>query len=228
MSERRFTEDEVAEILKYAAEEQHSGKSLTAPNSGLTLAELNDIGSEVGISPEAMQHAVRKLGTETKPARKFLGFPIAVGRTVELDRKLADDEWDRLVADLRETFSARGVVRHEGSLRSWNNGNLQVMLEPTATGQRLRMRTLKGDARGLIGGGIGIAAVGSAFFTIASAAGALGDTGFLAAVGLLVTGGLSMFTVGAAGLPRWARMRQRQMDEIADRLVAQHHSSGGY
>jgi hypothetical protein len=220
MSERRFTEDEVAEILKYAAEEQDSVRSLTAPHTGLTLAELNEIGREVGISPEAMQHAVRKVGVETQPARTFLGFPIAVARTVELDRKLSDEEWDRLVADLRDTFFARGVVRHEGSLRSWNNGNLHVMLEPTATGQRLRMRTLKGDARGLIGGGIGMAAAGSVFFAIAATAGALGDGGFLAAVGALVVGGIGMFTAGAVGLPRWARLRQRQMDEIGERIAA--------
>ena len=227
MDERRFTEDEVSEILKYAAEAQDSGRSLTAPNTGLTLTELKEIGREVGISPDAMQHAVRRIGSEAQPARTFLGFPIGVARTVELDRKLTDDEWDRLVADLRDTFFARGVVRHEGSLRSWHNGNLQVMLEPTATGQRLRMRTLKGDARGLIGGGIGMAGMGSAFFTIAAAAGALGDTGFLAAVGALVAGGIGMFSVGALGLPRWARLRQRQMDAIADRIVTQPHPSVG-
>jgi hypothetical protein len=218
MGERRFSEEEVAEILKYAAEAEDSGRSLTAPNSGLTLAELNEIGREVGISTEAMQQAVRRIGNSSQPARTFLGFPISVQRTVDIDRKLTDDEWDRLVADLREIFDARGVVRHEGSLRSWSNGNLHVLLEPTATGQRLRLRTLKGEARGLIGGGLVMAGAASVLLAISAAAGALGDGGSLAAVGTLMTGGIAMFGVGSFGLPAWARLRQRQMDEIADRV----------
>lgn len=218
MSERRFSEEEVAEILKYAAEAQDSGRSLTAPNSGLTLAELNEIGREVGISTEAMQQAVRRIDNTSQPARTFLGFPIGVQRTVDLDRKLTDDEWDRLVTDLRETFDARGVVRHEGSLRSWSNGNLQVLLEPTATGQRLRLRTLKGEARGLISGGLAMIGAASVLLTISAVAGALGDGGSLAAVGTLMTGGIAMFGVGSFGLPAWARLRKRQMDEIAERV----------
>jgi DNA-3-methyladenine glycosylase II len=37
---------------------------------------------------------------------------------------LSDDQWDRLVVDLRETFNAAGIVGREGSLRQWRNGNL--------------------------------------------------------------------------------------------------------
>lgn len=220
MSERRFSEEEVAEILKYAVEAQDSSTSLTAPNTGLTFAELNEIGREVGISTEAMQQAVRRVEHNAQPTRTFLGFPIGVSRTVDIDRKLTDDEWDRLVADLRETFDARGVVRHEGSLRSWSNGNLHVLLEPTATGQRLRLRTVKGSARGLVTGGIVMLGAGAALLTISAVAGALGDRGFLTSVGTLMTGGIAMFGVGSFGLPAWAKLRQRQMDEIAERITA--------
>jgi hypothetical protein len=226
MSERRFTEDEVAEILKYAAEEQDSGRSLTAPHNGLTLAELNEIGREVGISPEAMQQAVRRIEPAIQPTRTFLGFPIGVARTVDIDHKLSDDEWDRLVAQLRETFDARGVVRHEGSLRSWTNGNLQVLLEPTATGQRLRMKTVKGNARGLIGGGIAVSAFGATLLTIAAATGVLHDVGLVASIGTTIAAGMGMFAASALRLPRWARLRQRQMDDIAARVITQHPSSG--
>jgi len=220
MSERRFSEEEVAEILKTAAESQHSESSLLPSAKGLTLAELKDIGREVGIAPEAVQMAAQRIDKPDQTSRQFLGLPIGVGRTIELDRKLTDDEWDQLVADLRQTFDARGVVRHEGSLRSWSNGNLQALLEPTPTGQRLRLRTLKGDARGLIMGGIGISVAGSAFFTSAALAGALGDRGFLMAVGVMIVGGISMIGAGALGLPRWARLRRAQMDQIAERIDA--------
>lgn len=217
MSERRFSEEEVAEILKNAAESEHSNRNLPSAK-GLTLSELTDIGREVGISAEAVQNAAQRIDRPDQTSRQFLGLPIGVGRTIELDRKLTDDEWDQLVANLRQTFDARGVVRHEGSLRSWSNGNLQALLEPTPNGQRLRLRTMKGDARGFITGGIGMFALGSTLFTSAALGGALDDRGFIAAVGVLIAGGIGMFSAGALGLPRWARLRRAQMDEIADRL----------
>jgi hypothetical protein len=219
MSERRFSEEEVSEILKHAAESQQTSGSPLPSAKGLTLAELTDIGREVGITPEAMQQAAKRIDKTDRTTRTILGLPLGVGRTVELDRTLTDEDWDRLVADLRATFDARGVVKHEGSLRSWTNGNLQVHLEPTATGQRLRLRTVKGSAPGLIMGGLGLSAAGSVMFVIAAVGGALADRGFLAAVSTLAVGGVAMFASGALGLPGWARLRQKQMDSIAEHVA---------
>jgi hypothetical protein len=219
MSERRFSEEEVAEILKTAAEVQHSENMQLPSRSGLTLTELNEIGREVGISPEAVQQAVRRLDPTTQPTRRFLGLPIGVGRTVELDRTLSNEEWERLVVDLRQTFDARGVIRQEGSLRSWTNGNLQVLLEPTSTGQRLRLKTVKGSAEGLIGGGIAIFTAGAVLTVAALVKGVVPDSGLTAALTFLMGGGLVMFGAGAFSLPSWARRRRQQMDEIADRAA---------
>ena len=220
MSERRFSEEEVSEILKHAAEVQHSESAQLPSRSGLTLTELNEIGREVGISPEAMQQAVRRLDPTTQPTRTFLGFPIGVGRSVELDRNLSNEEWERLVVELRQTFDARGVIRQYGSLRSWTNGNLQVLLEPTATGQRLRMKTVKGSAEGLIGGGLAVFLAGVLLTVAALAKGVvMTDTGLIAALTSMMGGGLVMFGGGAFSLPGWARLRRRQMDEIADRAA---------
>ena len=218
MSERRFTEDEVETILKNAAEVQHSDQGLVRAASGLTLAELEEIGREAGISAEAVQHAVRRLEKPDQPTKTFLGFPIAVGTSVELNRTLSDEDWDRLVVELRETFNARGLVTREGSLRTWRNGNLQVLLEPTPTGQRLRMRTLRGGARELMIGGAAMTTFSVAAWTAAVLQGPISDAGFLAAVGTLAVGGLGMFAAGSLRLPGWARMRRKQMDQIAERV----------
>ncbi len=218
MSERRFSEEEVAEILKNAAEVQYSDNPQMTIANGLTLSELKEIGREVGISPEAMQHAVRRLDPATPPTRTFLGFPVGVGRTTELDRSLSNEEWERLVVELRQTFDARGVIRQDGSLRSWTNGNLQVLLEPTATGQRLRMKTVKGSAEGLIGGGIALFLAGGVLTVAALVKGVvMTDTGLIAALASMIGGGLVMFGGGAFSLPGWARLRRRQMDQIAER-----------
>lgn len=217
MSERRFSEEEVAEILKHAAEVEHSDKSLVRSGDGLTLADLEKIGREVGISPSAIQQGVRRVESD-QSTRTLLGLPVGVGRSVELERKMTDDEWDRLVADLRATFDARGKIRQEGSLRSWSNGNLQVLLEPTPNGQRLRFRTTKGGAQGMISGGLALFGMGVVVAAAAVLNGTPGDISLLATAATVGATGAGLFGAGAFGLPRWAELRQRQMDEIAERV----------
>src|ERR1044071_1236872 len=148
MSERQYNDEEVAAIFERASETEQSALPRPAEGKGLTLAALQDIGRDVGISPEAIALAARSLDQAGRPAlQRFMGLPIGVGRTVEFDRPLSDSDWERLVADLRTTFRARGTVRYDGPFRQWTNGNLQALLEPTPTGHRLRLQTVKGDSR---------------------------------------------------------------------------------
>src|SRR5437867_3288975 len=172
MAERRYNDKEIAAIFRAAAEEgPQSPQREVARDEGLTLAELQAIGSEVGIPSDAVAQAARAVDVRLGAAsRTFLGLPIGVARTVNLNRRLTDEEWERLVVQLREVFNARGRTRSEGSLRQWTNGNLQVLLEPTETGHRLRFGTLHGGARASIGAGIAVLGI-TAIVVIASAAG---------------------------------------------------------
>lgn len=218
MSERKFNEAEVAAIFERAAEAQQSGQRQLPSGEGMTLAELQEIGREVGIAPELVASAARTLDRVGRPTgRSFLGLPVGVGRTVDLDRKLTDDEWERLVVDLRETFEARGRVQHDGSLRQWTNGNLQALLEPTAAGHRIRLRTVKGNSLSSMTLGLMLVGISTALMV----AGAMGITdASMASLGTLSGVGAIMFAFGALRLPSWARIRRRQMEEIAGRLTA--------
>jgi hypothetical protein len=144
MSERRYTDEEVAAIFERAAETAHTALPVPAVGKGMTLAALQEIGRGVGISPVLISHAARTLETAGKPTSR------RVGRTVEFDRPLSDSDWERLIADLRETFEARGMVRYDGPFRQWTNGNLQALAEPTPSGHRLRLQTVKGNSRALM------------------------------------------------------------------------------
>jgi hypothetical protein len=219
VNDRRFNEEEVAAILKDAAEAQYSNEPLLPSSGGMTLAELQSIGREIGISPDMIQKSAQRFNPARQPTRKLLGLPLAVAQTVEFDRKLTDEEWERIVADLRETFEAPGVVRQQGSLRQWTNGNLQALLEPTATGQRLRMRTVKGNATALILGGIAVFTGGTGLLVTAFATGVGHDTGLIVSILTGMTAGAGMFGSSALRLPEWARRRQQQMDEIAERAA---------
>jgi hypothetical protein len=217
MSDRRFSEEEVAAIFKQATEAQQTPQGQLPSGDGLTLAELQDIGRQIGIAPELVVRAAASFGqVGDSTSRRFLGLPIGVGRTIELDRKLSDDEWERLVVDLRQTFDARGIVKRDGSFREWTNGNLQALLEPTANGDRIRLRTVKGDARAWIRGGfvtLGIAAVTA----IAGLVGGPSQPYLTWAAGIVVLAA-GQFAIGAIRVPGWARLRRKQMEEISGRL----------
>jgi hypothetical protein len=149
--------------------------------------------------------------------RRLLGLPVGVGLTANLGRTMSDDEWQRLIVDLRETFDASGRVQQEGAFRQWTNGNLQVLIEPTPDGNQVRLRTFKEDARAFIGIGLAFIALAIVAFASKVVAGAdVANTmqrilplGFIGA-------GLAAF--GAFRLPAWARERRAQMESIVSRL----------
>jgi hypothetical protein len=221
MSERRYNEAEVAAIFERAAEALEANPQELPSGEGMTLTDLQEIGQEVGFSSEQLARAAKAIELQGRPtSRDFLGLPIGVGLSIDLGRNLSNNEWERLVADLRETFDARGIVKSEGSLRHWANGNLHAFLEPTATGHRLRLRTVKGDARGMIIGGLGMLGFVTGTLMAAAVKGTIGaDVGFLFSQAVLATGGVAMLGLGAFRLPSWARLRRRQMEDVAARIA---------
>jgi hypothetical protein len=220
MAERRYNDKEIAAIFRAAAEEgPQSPQREVARDEGLTLAELQSIGTEVGISSEAVAQAARAVDVRVGAAsRTFLGLRIGVARTVNLNRRLTDEEWERLVVQLREVFNARGRTRSDGSLRQWTNGNLQVLLEPTETGHRLRFRTTHGAARASIGAGLAVLGVTAIVAVSGAIWGTLGDAG--SGIALMAAAGVGMIASGALRLPRWARLRERQMEALAARITS--------
>lgn len=220
MPERHYTDDEVAAIFRAAAEGTDSHAVVGDQTDGLTLPDLQSIAREVGLSPLAVARAARELDNPPHPvvSRTFLGLPVAVERTVALDRPLTDPEWERLVVELRQIFHARGTVRAAGSLREWSNGNLQALIEPTPTGYQLRLGTVKGNARASIA--TGALALGIVVFdaTVVGAHGALPHA--LPAFAVLGTVAAALLANGTIGLSRWARRRREQFDAIVARLTA--------
>lgn len=143
-------------------------------------------------------------------------MPIEVGHTVLLPRALTDHEWDQLVAELRATFRARGKVIAQGGLREWANGNLHACVEPTESGYRLRMGTVKGDAGGINALGAMGVLMAAAVFGSTTLIGGGSDTLFAPLV--LGGSGVGAFLTNLVRLPRWAQQRQQQMRHIGTRI----------
>jgi len=202
--QRRYREDEVKEIFDAASRAGGVERSDSVDESGLTLAELQEVGREVGLEPSRIASAAAALeGTgATLPGRRLFGMPVSVARVVELPRGPTDREWELLVSELRATF---GV------------GNLHALIEPTESGYRLRLGTLKGSSLALRAAGAGGIVLALLLGTIFLLQGRMEEM-----VGPLVFGfvGSAAITASVLTLPSWARERTRQMEHIAQRASA--------
>ena len=218
--ERKYREDEVNEIFDRAVNRDEVGRPAVSDEDGLTLAQLQEVGLEVGMEPGRIAEAALALDArrEVLPRRTYLGIPISVGRIIELPRAATDREWELLVAELRETFGAKGRVMSQGGLREWTNGNLHAFLEPTETGHRLRLTTLKGSAMALNTMGVAGLAMGLILFTVFVLTGELAEN-LVLPLALAAMGGTALAS-NVLSLPRWAREREGQMEYIAGRVGA--------
>jgi hypothetical protein len=217
---RRYREEEVSEIFALATASGDASPPALADQEGLTLEELQEVGREVGVAPERVARAAAVLDTrsETLPRRTLLGSPVSVGRVVELPRAATDREWQFLVAELRETFGAKGEVTSYSDIREWTNGNLHAVLEQTEAGHRLRLGTTKGNAREVIA--IGAAGLFMALILVIAMV-SKGKTGLeLLFPALFASEGVGALAFNYLRLPRWADERERQMEHIASRARA--------
>ncbi len=215
--ERRYQEEEIAEIFEVAATSETSRRKALSPAHGLTLAELQAIARDVGVAPERIAEAAAalELRQRAEPRRTNLGLPISVGRSVDLPRAPSDREWQLLLGELRGTFHARGRDRSEGGVRAWTNGNLHADIEPTESGYRLRIGSVKGDAIPLNTVGVLSMLFGLILLADLLFVGVFGEE--LSTALLLGVTGAAMFAANAVRLPRWALEREEQMDYIVAR-----------
>lgn len=190
----KYTDQEVQAIIKNALVLQRKNVLAMQRESqeGLTISDIESIGSDVGISPEHIRQAVVDLATETKKglADKFLGgsanpevktvLPIAVEER-ELKRALmmmpsvTGDEGagDAFGSSLRWTTSA--VTTEKTGRRT------DIMIDSSETHTSIQATDNLGQMAwgvfgGIIGGlglgaglgvgfGVGIGALGSALFS---------------------------------------------------------------
>ncbi|MGI9627074.1 MAG: hypothetical protein ACR2QM_09575 [Longimicrobiales bacterium] len=219
--ERRFTDDEVAEILDRATTTR-SGLPAPHRDTGTTLAELQEIGAEVGISPDRIEEAAHSVTVRPSVApadATFLGTSRSAERTLQLKRGPSDEEWGRIIADLRQIFDAQGIVESYGTLRSWRNGNLRIDIEPADEGYTLRMRTVRGT------GPVSPAPILLSLSLITGFMILTGETSGLATTALyLMTAAGGIGAIGTVArfrrlLPKWKATREDQMEALGERIT---------
>lgn len=215
MTERRYSDDEVQRIIANAVESD-SALTTGSVTQGMTLAEIQRIAAEAGVSPTAVTAAAAALDRvpATTSSSRVLGLPAGVGNVVPLARPLDDAEWHRLVSFLRDTFDARGHVEEGAGRREWRNGNLRISVDRVGDAAVLEMRTRKSNARPFIYTGLGLLAgsglMEAAFMLTHAAPQTAGSAISLGLTGVMMT------AVGAVQLPAWSATRRKQFESVAE------------
>jgi hypothetical protein len=214
---RRYSEAEIRKIFESAGSSAGGLQRPVSSAEGLTLPELQSIGSEIGFSHQQIADAAAAL-TFPSPAerRSLFGMPVGVSSTASLPRLPDDREWELLLVDLRATFGVQGEDRSQGNLREWANGTLLACVEPSINGSRLRLASSKRDA--VLVNGIGVSWILVGLITLIT----LVRTGDLAGANSLlpvicgVIGGATLVYNGFR-LRRWKQTFETQMRHIIDR-----------
>jgi hypothetical protein len=220
MTSRRYGDDEVREIFSLATTGDTRDRVLPAETGGLTLDDLQRIGQEAGIEPARVAQAAQKLdarGTTPAPVRRFLGLPVGMTRVVDLPRAPTDREWEQLISQFRTTFESQGQATTSGGLREWSQGDVHISIEPGEHGELLRITAHNNIAIVLNGLGLMTGGMSLLMGAVVTAAGkpekALAVLGFFGTIALVSLG------TNLVRSPRWARLREQQVDAIAEHAV---------
>src|SRR5690606_3672770 len=110
--ERRYDEDEVALILRAAADREHATDvSATLARDGLTLRQIQEIATEAGMDAQAIAAAAVRVSADSQPALSPRFDHVHV-----TDGELTEDARDRLVDVLRRRMGPVDVRRTSAGL----------------------------------------------------------------------------------------------------------------
>ena len=189
--EEHYSEKALSRILKRAAElEVKTGKA--ERSSGYSLAEIESIASEAGISTESIRSAAAELaGSEHGVLQAFLGSSLNPEERYSLDTTGNEDLVQRLASDLPSILPA-GSIRGSHDHLHWQSEGIDTYRSGRILSLDLRLNRdgrliviaraqLGTAAAGLFGGimgglgigagvgigvGVGIGALGSPLFAV--------------------------------------------------------------
>lgn len=133
--ERRYSEREVAEIVRLATE----GKGEPA-SSGMTLREIQAVVAELGLDPEKVRDAANHVDAGL-PEVNENGSQIEFLRT--FDGELDDAGWEEILLKIRRHSGTSGEVTQRGTTREWHStmgGLEEYHLSATVKNGKTRVR----------------------------------------------------------------------------------------
>lgn len=231
--DRKFNDEEVALIIKRAAELQQTQQAELDPSNTMTLAEVEQIAREAGIDPKLIRQAAHGLERPAEAARPspWIGAPTRLSFERVVDGEVPVDDFEPIINEIRRTFGDNGIPSVLGKTLAWtssyqggrrrNNGRIisvNVVSRSGATTVRVEeeMLTTAGRLFGaLVGGGGG----GTTGVSIGIGMGVFHSAPVAAALWFAVAGGF--YTLARTIYRRIIGKRETQLRELAGRLEQQ-------
>lgn len=168
MSERRYTDEEFALILRRAAEIQARGSSVPSSRHGLTLEEIRSIAAEAGLDPEVVGRVARELSEgHVSLVTRLFGGPASYRIQFTVDRSLDEQARTAALEAIRGAMGVQGRSQRVGEALEWRTASSpsQVSVNVTPRGEHTNVQILVDRGGGVVLTGVisvlsGIAAGG--------------------------------------------------------------------
>lgn len=227
--ERRFNEEEVALIIKRAAELQQTEHVEQEPGRALSLTDVEQIAREAGIDPKLIRRAAMGLDQPSTTIRPspWLGAPTRIVFERVVDGEIPIEEFEPLIAEVRRTFGDNGVPSVLGRSLAWSSSgtarrkaqgrNLDVSVVVRGGVTTIRVEEeLRNLAGGLFGGLLGGGAGGTTGITIGI--GMQVFQSFPIAALMWVTAAGGFYALARTIFGNISEKRERELRALADRL----------
>jgi len=152
-ADRRYTEQEVALILRKAAQ-LDPGAATPDAGEGLSLAEIERIADEVGIAPDVVARAAALLSTEALgTAARVFGGPTTLTAEHEAGGTLPRERYGDVVAAIRRVLGMSGETSEVLDGLEWKTvgetTQITVVVRPAAGRTRVQILANRGASAAL-------------------------------------------------------------------------------
>jgi hypothetical protein len=193
---------QIARILHRAAELQEQDTERSGASreraAGVSLTELKQIAGEVGIDPRYVETAATEIqeGSEGQPGFYFWGAPVSSTLERVVEGEVSPDEWEVLIARIREVTGRVGKPSTLGRSLEWISQNDHLSVRPKDGRTTIRIMSRYADTMVLAHMP---AFWGSVFLNILIAASLHGAPLEAVGLGAAVTGGVFVLARRWAG-----------------------------
>ena len=227
--ERKFNEEEVALIIKRAAELQQTEQTEQDPGSALSLTEVEEIAREAGIDPKLIRRAAVGLDqpAQTNRPSPWIGAPTRIVFERVVDGEIPVEEFEPLIAEIRRTFGDNGLPSVIGKSLAWSSGirgrrrssgrhvDVSVVVRGGVT--TIRVEEEMGNLAGaLFGGIVGGGGGGTTGITMGIGMGVFHSAPIAGLLWVAVAGG--MYTLARTIFGRMSAGRERELSALIGRL----------
>lgn len=227
--ERRFNEEEVALIIKRAAELQQTEQVEQDTGHALSLTDVEQIAREAGIDPKLVRRAALGLDqpSTTNRPNPWVGSPTRLVFERVVDGEIPIEEFEPLIAEVRRTFGDNGVPSVLGRSLAWSSSRgagrkgqgrqIDVSVVPRGGVTTIRVEEeLRNLVGGLFGGLVGGGGGGTTGISLGVGMEVFQSIPIAAMLWVAVAGGF--YALARTIFGSIAVKRERELRGLADRL----------